>query len=355
MLITCPECGHQVSDRAATCPGCGIQIAGYITHPDAGGAPTLTNAQGGQSAPQADNKQEKKPKRKKGACLLLVISFVIALAICGVGFYYYNDALKQKEQTDYEEALRCDNQEIMQAYLAKYMDAPDEHRETIIGRLESMRQNDTDWENAVVSASKGAFEEYIRNHPDSRHKGEAMNKIDSIDYSIAERAGTLSSYTLYLTQHPDGKHAVEAQEFIKSLKDKEVTEEETELARTTCRRFFQAINANNEEKLLEMVTETLSSFLNRTNATNKDVVAYMKKLYGAPDIQNLNWHIMNDFKVEKKNEDGETLLKAQFGAEEVIDRTDATKERYGRYIVSAEVTKDGRITRLNMRKQHTTD
>ena len=37
MIIKCPECGHQVSDRAKTCPSCGIEIAGKITRcPDCG-------------------------------------------------------------------------------------------------------------------------------------------------------------------------------------------------------------------------------------------------------------------------------------------------------------------------------
>ena len=37
MIIKCPECGHQVSDRAKTCPSCGVDIAGKVTRcPDCG-------------------------------------------------------------------------------------------------------------------------------------------------------------------------------------------------------------------------------------------------------------------------------------------------------------------------------
>ena len=36
-IIRCPECGHDVSDRAKTCPHCGVEIAGQIiTCPDCG-------------------------------------------------------------------------------------------------------------------------------------------------------------------------------------------------------------------------------------------------------------------------------------------------------------------------------
>jgi len=30
MLVTCPECGQKVSDRARACPGCGFPIAEHI-------------------------------------------------------------------------------------------------------------------------------------------------------------------------------------------------------------------------------------------------------------------------------------------------------------------------------------
>ena len=29
-IIKCPECGHQISDKAPTCPNCGVEIAGKI-------------------------------------------------------------------------------------------------------------------------------------------------------------------------------------------------------------------------------------------------------------------------------------------------------------------------------------
>ena len=31
MIIKCPECGHQISDKAPTCPSCGVEVAGKIT------------------------------------------------------------------------------------------------------------------------------------------------------------------------------------------------------------------------------------------------------------------------------------------------------------------------------------
>ena len=30
-IIKCPECGHQISDKAPVCPSCGVEIAGKVT------------------------------------------------------------------------------------------------------------------------------------------------------------------------------------------------------------------------------------------------------------------------------------------------------------------------------------
>ena len=351
MLIRCPECGHDVSDKAATCPNCGIQIAGYITHPDGMLQP---NGASGSSVASA-NKSVKDGKKKsggKGKWILLLISFIIALGLCGVGYFYYLDAMKQKEEAAFQDALESHNQETMQIYLAKYKDAPAEHRAKIDSCLTAIMQSDLDWNNASISATKRALEEYIKNHPDSPHKAEALNKIDSIDYATATRLNTKESLAEYLQQHPDSRHSVDVQEKLKELQETEVSDEEKELVRTTCRHFFQAINSKNEDKLLDTVTETLSSFLGRTNASSGDVVTYMRKIYSAPDIQNMNWYMLDDFKIEKAKDDlGDVVLKTQFSAEQRIERTDPSKEKYGKYIIAAEVTKEGKITRLNMRKQ----
>ncbi len=350
MLIRCPECGHDVSDKAATCPNCGIQIAGYITHPDG-----MSQPNGATSLTAVDSKKNSDAGKKKSGgkgWIVLLISFIIALVLCGVGYYYYLDAQKQKEEAAFQDALESNNQETMQIYLAKYKDAPADHRAAIDSCITAIMQNDLEWSDAEVNATKKAFEDYLKKHPDSPHKAVALNKIDSIDYVTATRLNTKESYAEYLRQHPDSRHSVDVQEKLNELQDKEVTDEEKEMVHATCRRFFQAINAKNESKLIETVTETLSSFLGRTNASSDDVVTYMRKLYSAPDIQNMNWYLLDDFKIEKTKDDmGEIILKTQFGAEQRIERTDPSKEKYGKYVIAAEVTKEGKITRLNMRKQ----
>lgn len=367
MLIICPECNNHVSDKAEICPHCGIKIAGNVTiqpvQPATIQATPVTPVQpvtpiqpvpaqpiqGTNPSGNEDNKKEKKSSHKG-----LVISFIIAIIICGIGYYFYNDAQQLKEQEAYEYALQSDDPLVLQNFLSKYMDAPKEHRDSINARLNSLQQEDLDWQNAVNSGSRGELLKYIEHNPSSPHLAEAKNMVDSIDYFKADRNyknnKDIAALQEYLQNHPEGRYASLVLGIIEDLQAVNVSPEDIAKAREVCKKFFQAINSHNESKLLGTVTDFLASFLNRTGASNDDVVTFMNKLY-KDDITNMNWHILDDFKAEKvDNGDGGKNIKVQFGAEQRIERTDPTKEKYGKYIISAEVTPDWRITKFNMKK-----
>lgn len=344
-LIKCPECGQMVSDRAEFCPHCGIKIAGNATLGEGGQSIHPVRPETTVTTPQ---KQE--PQKHGKSMKLLVVSFLMALVMCGTGYYFYNKAQNAKEQEDYVYAMQSDDPMVLQMYLSRYADAPQEHRDSINVRLSSLSQEDTDWVNAVVSGTRGDLEDYVKNHPGSPHRGEAMNKIDSIDYAIAGRENTVTAYRKYLQLHPDGKYAGQVQDIVDKKQMSEIKPEEAALAKTVCKHFFQAINAHNDSKLLETVTDYLSDFLNRKGATSSDVVTFMNKLY-KDDVTNLNWHILDDFKLEKvKNDDDTYNIKVQFNAELKMERTDPTKEKSGKYIITSEITPEGKITKLNMKK-----
>lgn len=341
-LITCPECGNQVSDKAEICPHCGIKIAGNIV-------PAQKTTDGKQQETATPDSKPKQPQGQGKSGKLMLVSFVIALMVCGVAYYFYCNIQSEKEQEDYALAMQSSDSMILQMYLSKYGNAPREHRDSVNARLALLSQEDNDWNNAVVSGTKSALEEYIKAHPSSPHLGEAANKIDSIDFAIAKRENTTAAYSKYIQAHPDGRYATEAQEFLDEKKSTEVQPEEKALAKTVCRHFFQAINARNDKKLLETVADYLSNFLNKQGATPEDVITFMNKLY-KEDVENLNWHIMDDFKIVKVKTDDGVNIKVEFPAELILERTDPTKEKQARYIINAEITPEGKIARMNMKK-----
>lgn len=343
--MKCPECGQQVSDKADFCPHCGIKIAGYVT-------PASPNDQGYTSSHKQrseDNTVSKDRGKRGGYVLPLIVFTIIALIIVGASIYY-KTTQSEREQKEFEYAMQSHDPMVMQMFLSKYADAPQEHRDSVNKRFGDLTQLQNDWNNAVVSGTRAALEEFLKKHQDSPHRGEVLNKIDSIDYEIASRENTIAAYNRYLQLHPDGKYAGQVQNSIEDKKMTELQPEEEATARAVCKRFFQAINAREENKLLETVTDCLTDFLNRKDASSADVVTFMNKLY-KEDVTNLNWHILDDFKAEKvKKEDNTYNVKAVFSAELKIERTDTSKEKYGKYIVTCEISPEGRITRLNMKR-----
>ena len=343
MLIRCPECNNEVSDKAEVCPHCGIKIAG---NPEITG--TLTGT-GSQQVPM-----QPKPQNKKSHAVWIV-SLIIAVAVVGMVYYFNVNAEKEKEREAYEYALQSTDPMVLQNYLSRYQDAPREHRDSINALLTQIKMDDNEWQNAVNSGSRGALMQYIADNPDSPHLAEAKNKVDSIDYNQAMRdyksSHAIEILQKYVTQHPNGRYVETIQEIIGELKSIELSPEELKKAKDVCRKFFQAINARNESKLLSTVTDFLASFLNRSGVSNEDVVSFMNKLY-KDDITNMNWYMMDNFKAEKvDNGEGGKNVRVQFGAEQHIERTDPSKEKLAKYIISAEITPDWRITKMNMKKQ----
>lgn len=322
-IVKCPECGHQVSEMAPTCPSCGVQIAGKITRCTECGevyfsaqamcpachCPTTSPA---PVQPQetvrpvkqkeAGSDEDKQPKKKSYTAL--IASFIFALVVCGVCYYFYNNANMNKEREDYEYAMQSTDPMVLQSYLDRYKDADPVHRDSIQSHLAMLQKIDEDWTNAVVSGSRLAIEEYIKAHPDSPHKAEALNKLDSIDFVSAEKENTLESFKKYLEQHPDGKYADPAKDAIKKINDKTVRPEEEVLAKSAFRMFFLAINTKSEESLLASVADPMVSFLSKPNATKEDVALYLReKAYR--NASRLMWKINEDHKITKTPVDDE--------------------------------------------------
>ena len=101
-LIKCPECGHQVSDKAATCPSCGVAIAGNV------------------------KRENEVPKGKRSMTIPIVAGVVAVIAVL-VGLYFYNNVQDRNELDAYENAMSCSEAAVLQNYLDMYADAPQAH------------------------------------------------------------------------------------------------------------------------------------------------------------------------------------------------------------------------------------
>ena len=261
MIIKCPECGHQVSDRARVCPSCGIDIAGKITRcPDCGEyifkdehecpnchcpinvsavpevqapvvpvPPVPANPENPvyPESPANPSPADPQPKKKshKGFWSAVVLAFVLALIIVFLGIYYVQKTQMQNEQRAYENAMMSNEPAVLQNFLDMYIEAPVAHRDSIKVHLEALKKIDRDWDNARISESKKQLLLFIERNPDNVHVREAQLLIDSLDFITAKVGNSMESFKKYMEEHEQGYYYDEAKNEYDRM------EEELRLAR----------------------------------------------------------------------------------------------------------------------------
>ena len=251
MIIKCPECGHQVSDRAKTCPSCGIDIAGKITHcPDCGEyifkddhecpnchcsinasvsvhevEPEVSSQIYGlvpeiPEIPEPERSEGKKKKGHKALWSAIVVGFVIALIIVFLGIYFYQKSQQENEIRAYENAMMSTEPAVLQNFLDMYIDASVAHRDSIKAHLEVLKKVDRDWQNALASQSKTTLQLFIDRNPDNIHVPEARLIIDSLDFAAAKLEDTMDSYQKYMDNHQQGSYYDEAARAYDNIMEK---------------------------------------------------------------------------------------------------------------------------------------
>lgn len=373
-IIKCPECGHQVSEKAPTCPSCGVEIAGNITCCPNCNKIYLNSEDCCPYCYQPNiNKQEKKPavpttppitalaevslkehaetsgpdkmpatpkKKKHGGALLL--AFVIAIIVCGASFYLYNKAQTDKENEEYEYAIKSDNPLIMQEFLDTFKNATQEHRDSVTAHLQMIRQAETDWNNAVVMHTKAAILNYLEQYPNTTHRAESKNILDSLDWQQCCDLNTIEGYERYMTEHPDGNFYDEAEQAMKKIKAKDVTPEEQAVVASVLHRFFVSINSRDENAIRETVADVFT-LLDKTNATKEDAVAFMRKLY-KEDISSMTWQLPGTYDIKKREiGDGSYEYNVVFSANQKVEHTDKSKATVNNYRVTATINPEGKI------------
>jgi len=313
--------------------------------------PQQTHSQNGGNG---EGTQEK----KKSARGVIIISLIFAFLVCGIFYYFYDNANKNKELEAYEYAtatpmalffMQSSDPMVLQSYLDTYKDADEAHRDSIMAHLELLKQTDQDWTNAVVSGSKEALQAYLDKYPDSPHKQEVLNKIDSIDWNVAKNADNVEAYQAYLAAHADGSHIEEAENAMKKAKSRDLQPEEKEMVSSLFRHFFQSINTRDADGLQASCEDILSSLLGKNSATKADVVTFMNKLY-KDDVTNLNWFLANDYKIKKREVGDENYeYQVQFSAREEVQLTDGTKKT-NLFKINSTVSPDGKVSAFNMSK-----
>lgn len=335
-MIKCPECGHDVSDKAPRCPHCGIEIAGKV------------NVEKPSNVDVEPTAQPEPPKKNNKNRYVIVSLIIVILILCGGGYYWYGNMKgNDKETTEYEFALTSNDTTVLSHYLETYQDAPEEHIDKIRQRMEELMKVDKEWTDAVVRGTKAALLKYMEDHPNSVHADEALHKIDSLDWETAKDANTVTAYQTYMHDRPNGEYFDEASEALRQLNTKTVQPEEELIIGQLFKTFYQSLNNKDEAALTATVSSLLTSFLGKNDATRADVLTFMNKIYKS-DVSSMNWHTSGDYNIKKK-EIGEEQYEysVEFMAVQDVNHSDGSTVK-NNYKVKAKVSPDGKITEYNM-------
>ena len=378
-IIKCPECGHQVSDKAATCPSCGVGIQGKITKcPECGEivlndqilcpnchSPLISTNNNDTEKPEPSqshkvatvepnsdtNGEGNKNEKKKKSYTPWVVSFVIALAVVFVGLYFYKTTQMRNELEAYENAMMSNEPAVLQNYLDIYADAPSEHRDSIQSHLEMLKKVDSDWTNAVVSNSKAAILRYMQLYPNSLHNVEAKLKIDSIDWMEATQKNTIEAYQKYIDEHADGMYIDQAHDAYTLLDSKKVNAEDKANISAIFTSFFNALANNDEATLVSCVDIILTSFLHKENANKNDVIEYMHKIHNEAHVENVEFRLNNDWIIEKIDRgNGSFAFKVNFSIDKITQLSGDSNSSFDTFKVKASVSPDNKISELNMQR-----
>lgn len=396
-IIKCPECGHQVSDKAETCPSCGVRISGNVTKCSRCGAvvfkdqilcpechnridnelvngrvstenPAVCDSQtgglatesgrvttaagqqptqneGGETIETADN------TRKKTLITIAIAVVVLAIA-CAAGVYFYNMSQGNDELAAYETAMESTEPAVLQNFLDLYKDAPAEHRDSIQAHLNLLMQADREWTDVVLSGSKTAIERYLQLHPNSIHATEGKMKIDSLDWIAASKADTPEAYQAYMDAHSDGLYYDQAKDGFDKSNARQVTPTDKQNISQIFISFFNALAANDADALTGTLANVMDDFLHKANATKNDAVTYMHKVHSDAGDGAVEFRTNNDWNIEKKQTaDGNDF---EYAVEFSVDQKKPGKDGGQSTIVSnkveAKVSSDMKITSLNMKR-----
>lgn len=290
--------------------------------------------------------EPEKEKKKKASKTTLIISIVIALLVCGVCFYMYKQAQDQREMEEYKIAMKSNEPLILQQYIDTFREsAPKEHLDSIQARMEAIKSNDEDWENALKSNTKDALKEYLNNHPNSAHRATALNKIDSIDWAQTSSLKTEEAFKAYMTEHPDGAHYAEAEDAIRKLKVNEVTDTERSTVANVLHNFFVSINSRDAATLVTSVSEGMT-LLDKQNASEADVLEMMNKQY-KDGVTGITWRLPGSYDIRKREIGNERYeYTTSFTARKDVESGEGSQTK--RYRVTAKINPSGKISYLKM-------
>lgn len=86
---------------------------------------------------------------------------------------------------------------------------------------------DSRWQDASAKNTIIAYEEFLRQYPDSNHTATAKQKIEGLRWQEANARNTIAAYERFLKQYPESNYTATAKQKIEKLRWQEATAKNT--------------------------------------------------------------------------------------------------------------------------------
>ena len=277
----------------------------------------------------------------------VVVSIAITALIIAVCFYFYNESKLSRETQAYETAMRSNDVNELKSFLRNFNDASETHRKAVNDKINSITKQKEDLSLSLVTKDKAKLQQYLVDYPDTPQKQQILAMIDSIDWDDAIKTNTKAAFEKYIAEHQDGRYVKEAKDKV-TIKVTAATEEDATMAKSLFREFFLSVNGNDATRLSATLNSQISQFMGTENATSGDVTGWMKRQHG-DDVSNVIWKLNHDYKITKKEQNGVTDYVMEFTAKQTIVKKDgrASSENYK---ITSNVTGDKKISSMTMTK-----
>ena len=287
------------------------------------------------------------PSSGKKNYIPIIVSLAITALIAAVCFYFYQDTKMSRETEAFELAMKSNDVQQMNSFLRNFTDASTAHKKAINDKIASITKEEQALSLSLVTRDKAKLTRYLADYPDSPQRQKILAMIDSIDWEEAVKTNTKAAYDQYIAEHATGLFIKEAKDKV-AVKVLAASAEDEAMAKSLFREFFLSVNGNDAARLSPTLHSEISSFMGTEKASSGQVVDWMKRQHG-DDVSSVIWKLNHDYKINKREQGGSKEYDIEFTAKQTIVRKDGRSSSEN-YRIQSKVTGNNKISSMNMSK-----
>ena len=290
--------------------------------------------------------EESAPSGKKNY-IPVIVSLAITALIAAVCFYFYQDTKMSRETEAFELAMKSEDVHQLNSFLRNFTDASSEHKAAINDKIASITKEEEALSLSLATRDKAKLTSYLADYPDSPQRQKILAMIDSIDWDEAVKTNTKAAYDKYIAEHATGQFIQEAKDKV-AVKVLVASAEDEAMAKSLFREFFLSVNGNDAARLSPTLSGEISSFMGTEKASSGQVVDWMKRQHG-DDVSSVIWKLNHDYKITKREQGGSKNYDIEFTAKQTIVRKDGRSSSEN-YRITSGVSGNNKISSMNMTK-----